>query len=112
MLAAMTPTGRLTGVAVDMTWRGRSKRLSHMHVLGLEFIELRQWLGHELVAATHVEAHRVLRRCGGDDNLGITGVPGDQVQIVGQATADARCADLGADMEERELRDLRAKVSH
>jgi hypothetical protein len=50
-----------------------------MHVLGLEFIELRQCLGHEFVAATHVEAHRVLGRCGGDDNLGVTGVAGDQV---------------------------------
>jgi len=57
-----------------------------MHVLGLKFIKLRQCSGHEFVAATQVEAHRVLGRCGGDDNLGVTGVASDQVQLAGQAT--------------------------
>ena len=36
----------------------------------------------------------------------------DQVQLVGQTTADARCAERLADVEERELRDLGAKVWH
>jgi hypothetical protein len=48
----------------------------------------------------------------GDDNLGVTDVASDQVQLVGQTTADARCAVRRADVEERELRDLRAKVEY
>ena len=86
------------------------KGFSHMHVLGLELIELRQWLGHEFVATTHVEANRVLGRCSGDDNLGVTGVAGDQVQLVRQTTADARRPERLADVEERELRCPGAKV--
>src|SRR6516225_6281010 len=83
-----------------------------MHVLGLKFIELRQCPGHEFVAAAQVEAYRVLGRCGGDDNLGVTGVASDQVQLAGQATADAQYAERLADVEERELRDLGAKMWH
>jgi hypothetical protein len=83
-----------------------------MHVLGLKFIELRQCLGDEFVAATHLEVHRVPGRCGGYDNLGVTGVASDQVQLVGQTTADARCAERLADVEERDLRDPGAKVWH
>ena len=44
--------------------------------------------------------------------LGVTGVVSDQVQLVGQATADAQCAERLADVEERELRDLGAKMWH
>src|SRR5262245_4447001 len=79
---------------------------------GLDLIELRQCSGHQFVAASHVEAHRVLGRRGGDDNLGVAGVSGDQVQLVGQTTANARCAELLTDVEERELRDLGTKVWH
>src|SRR5918995_1595847 len=51
-----------TAAPLAQGWRCSSKPLLHMHVLGLELEELREWLGHEFVAATQVEAHRVLGR--------------------------------------------------
>jgi hypothetical protein len=45
------------------------------------------------MAATQVEAHRVLGRSRGDDDLGVTSLAGDELQLIGQTAASARGAE-------------------
>ena len=67
---------------------------------------------HGLIAASELEAHRVLRRCCGHDDLGVTGAVCDQFQVDGQSAADAGGPKVLADVEICELCDRRADVWH
>src|SRR5438309_8788223 len=69
---------------------GRSKRLAHVHVVGLEFEQLGQRFRHGPEAATEVEPHGVLRWRRRDDHVGVAGGVGDLVELLGQAAADTR----------------------
>ena len=78
---ARRPTGSSCGRTAslarpDPRWsRGDSEHLAHVHVLGLELEQVGQRFRHGLEAATEVEPHRVLRRCRGDDHLGVAAGP-------------------------------------
>ena len=83
-----------------------------MHILGLTLEQLWQRLGHELVAATLVEADRVRRWRRGHDHRRVPGAAGDLLQLGGQAAADPRATERLADVEERELRNRGPQMRH
>jgi len=68
--------------------------------------------GHELVAATHIEMHRVGGRRRGHDDDRVAGVAGDLVQFAGQTAADPRGTERLGDVKERELSDGGPQMRH
>ncbi len=86
------------------------ERLQQVDVLGLELEELGEGLGHRLVSATPVEAHRVERGRRRDHDRGALCLACDALELVRQATADAASPHAARHVQVRELRDTRPKM--
>src|SRR5204863_8294196 len=74
--------------------------------------QLWQRLGHELEAATLVDAHRIRRRRRRHDRRRVTGAAGDLLQLAGQTAADPRTAQRLGDVNKRELPDRGPQMRH
>ena len=77
----------------------------HVHVLGLQLVELRKRLGHRLEPSSEVETDGVLGRGGRNDHHRVALLAREALERRGEVTADASASVAVTHVQECELRD-------